>query len=270
MGRGNGLHEDEWLHLAKQCPIGQARRVYHGAETRPNLVVYNKIDAWSAFCHRCNRSGYKPKELVRYVQPQQTKQERLGTSPGTLVSISDALARGAFLDPHLIRAVLVHWQEKGVGLPELEWAQPHWSQQDRRIVYLLPNGIIGRDLSGAHPAKWYSYQPDQRYGLGALKHMKGQKVALTEDWYSAAKISHYTDWLGVACLGCRIAPELTLELVHANEVALCFDGDSAGDDAVLHAQRLLGLLNLRYKIAQPPRGLDPKDLTGDGLCGLLA
>ncbi len=46
------MHRSEWLDQCKRVPVGQTRRVVHGAEGRPNLVLYNNPDSWSAYCER--------------------------------------------------------------------------------------------------------------------------------------------------------------------------------------------------------------------------
>ncbi len=256
------LHEDEWLPQAQRFPVGSSRRVYHGAESRPNMVIWNNVDSWSAYCHSCRRGAKKTKELVRLVQPQPQKHAKLGMNPGPLTPVGTL--------GHLrLRAVLEHWQEKGVGWPIVQWAQPHWSEQDKRIVYLLPGGMLGRDLTGKHPAKWFSYQRDMMFGYGRMQPIPGSKVALTEDWYSAAKISTYTEWLGVACLGTSVHPELLAQLIYAEDVALCFDGDNAGRTATADARRVLDLMGKPCRICEVPEGKDPKDLLGEELVCLL-
>ena len=107
------MHEEEWLDQAKRCPLGQARRVYHGAETTPALVVFNKQDAWSAYCHRCHSTGFKAKELVRIVQPQSTKQQKLSSNPGRLLSLGAVLSGQLPLAAQTVRATILHWQSKG-------------------------------------------------------------------------------------------------------------------------------------------------------------
>lgn len=268
------LHPDEWLHEAKKVPIGQARRTFHGAESRPNLVVRNERGAWSAYCHKCHKGGRVQKELVKIVQAQELPKQRLCGNPGPLVDIRTAMMVGAYggntgIPWGTLEQIVRHWQEKGVGWPEVAWANPHWSSQDKRIVYMLPGGMLGRDLTGSHPAKWYSYQRDMFWAPGGNLGLAGNTLVLTEDWYSAAKITHYTDAVGIACLGTVICPELLVELQQARDIVLCFDGDFAGHAATERASKTLGLLGYNFRVALVPVGKDPKDLTGEQLCQLL-
>lgn len=264
------LPQEDWLDLAKKCPIGQARRVYHGAETRPNLIVRNEADRWSAYCHRCHKGGSVRKELVNLAGAQQAKAPKLSLDPGRLVSILDAIEGKSRLEYEVVKRCILHWQEKGVSQDVLAWANPHWSQQDQRIVYMTQQGMLGRDLTGKSPAKWCSYDRQQRFAVGGNYLLQGADIALTEDFYSACKITHYTDCIGVAMLGTSLAVELTSELIQAERVFICTDADKAGDEAIPRILQPLNLLNIRHYIAQPPAGLDPKDLTGDELCQLLS
>jgi len=263
------LPEEEWLHQAKLCPVGQVRRVHHGAETSPAMVVRNDQDAWSAYCHRCGKGGRKKKELVRMVQPQPMRQQKPQGDPGPLISLDLVFSGCVIAPPGLVQTCVEHWQAKGMSRDVVEAGNPHYSAQDHRIVYLLPEGMLGRSLWAESKSKWMSYNKHMRFASGSNVPLRGQRIALTEDWYSARKISHYTDWVGVAMLGTHLSPELTAELCAAAEVALCTDGDLAGDAGAVKAHRTLELLGVPTKFAQP-KGCDPKDLTPEELCHLLA
>ena len=55
------LDRSEWLAEAQSLMVGASKRVYHGAETRPNLVLRNEPEGWSAYCFSCKQHGYVPK-----------------------------------------------------------------------------------------------------------------------------------------------------------------------------------------------------------------
>ena len=59
------LHKEEWLKDAQALPIGRCNRIYHGAEHRPNLVVWNLEDRWSAYCHACKEGAVVKKDFVK-------------------------------------------------------------------------------------------------------------------------------------------------------------------------------------------------------------
>ena len=62
------MHQSEWLDEAKKVPVGQHRRVYHGAERRTSLVVWNNEDSWSAYCHACGTGGKVWKKSLQRVE----------------------------------------------------------------------------------------------------------------------------------------------------------------------------------------------------------
>lgn len=253
------LENEEWLDAAKRTPVGHTRRVVHGAEDRPNMVVRNEMGYWSAYCHRCHCGARLDKEHVKLVQPQKMAREKPGTTPGLLRPISD-------LDIRTQSLILEHWQEKGVSEPVVRPLSPMWSQQDQRIVYTSSDGQIGRTLDKHHPSKWHSYLHSQGFmrasvGLG----FAGRRAVITEDFYSAAKIQAYAqgDVVAVAALGTRVNAGLTVLLAQAAEVCLAFDDDDAGHEANAYVSRALALMGIKHSVFICGRGRDPKDLSPD-------
>lgn len=250
------LDKSEWLADAQRLPVGRGARIHHGAERRPNMIIRNLPDRWAAYCHSCHAGDTVMKDMVKLVQPQQMPKERLAASsnPGPLVGISSS--------PAVFRECVLHWQSKNMSEVLMRWANPMYSPQDRRIVYTTPDGQIGRDLTGTSNAKWHSYT-NARFMRGAFREFTDKVVVITEDLYSAARVTAYLpeEYLGVAALGTRIHIDLVLELMRCKHVLLAFDGDAAGDDGRVHAQRQLSLLGIPYSAVQVPAGLDPKDLS---------
>lgn len=252
------LHPDEWLAEAKRLHVGESKRVYHGAERRPNLLVSNKQDKYTAWCFSCNKGGVHRKGLVRMVQPQQQKERpALSADPGICWNV-ELLTHSDYV------LVLAHLQEKGMSLEYLLPLRPTFSFKDRRLVLQTPECCIGRDITGMHKAKWHTYTENVQYARARFKDFKDSTVVLTEDLYSAAKIGYWVpDVLPVACLGTRISAALMERLLTAKEVITWFDGDSAGDKARVEAARVLGLMEVPFRhisTTQDPKALSDKTI----------
>jgi len=252
------IPKEEWLDQAKRLHVGSSRRVYHGAEGKPNLLISNKHDKYTCWCFRCNKGGVRMKEQVALTKAPPVAQERavMSSNPGPLVPVLS-------LPPDRLREVLVHLNEKGMSLELLAEMNPLYSQKDSRLVLTTPDVLIGRDTTGKHPAKWHTYIDATGFSRGAFREFTGT-VVLVEDMYSAVKINQACpDVLAVACLGTKVGIQLTSRLMVAQHVVLWFDSDAAGQDARAKTLRLFSLLDFRYShitTAQDPKQLSIKQI----------
>ena len=255
LDHGAPMPAEEWLEQARHVPLGQSRRVRHGAEPDAAMVVRNEAGCWSAHCFRCHRGGMVRKDVVQLIPPPVMPSR----TPGRLEPV-EACA--------LHSQIILMLQSKGVSLPVIRMGRPMYSKQDNRLVLTTDDGQLGRALGNGSP-KWWSYH-DAGYMRGAALPFLGARVALTEDWFSACKIGYYVPGvLPVACLGTRIRPALMRQLLTASSIVACFDGDDAGEGGVLAARRKAGLLGIPFSVRRPPEGFDPKDLKPHELQELL-
>lgn len=265
------MHRTEWLDQCKRVPVGQTRRVVHGAEGRPNLVLYNNPDSWSAYCHSCKTSGFVRKE---YLEPVDTSvpvyKKYLDTR--------DLVSLGAMSDADFKRLVLL-LHDKCMSLPVMSKFNPLYNKGDERLVFRFDGVDIGRDCTGRSPAKWLKYhkEPSKEYVYLQGRICTGyEPVVLVEDLFSAIKINHYTGWSALCCLGTRITDEIVrfissvahtgkqqgvLQPEAVTRIAIAaFDGDSAGHVAERDLINRCSLRGLGYRTVRIPDGLDPKDL----------
>ena len=270
------IHKSEWLDQCKRVPVGQTRRVVHGAEGRPNLVLYNNPDSWSAYCHSCKTSGFVRKE---YLEPVDTSvpvyKKYLDTR--------DLVSLGAMSDADFKRLVLL-LHDKCMSLPVMSKFNPLYNKGDERLVFRFDGVDIGRDCTGRSPAKWLKYhkEPSKDYVYLQGRICTGyEPVVLVEDLFSAIKINHYTGWSALCCLGTRITDEIIRFITSPSELPIsttgapqrlhpqerleriviaAFDGDLAGRDAERSLVSRLALRGLGYRTVRIPDGLDPKDM----------
>lgn len=265
------MHRSEWLDQCKRVPVGQTRRVVHGAEGRPNLVLYNNPDSWSAYCHSCKTSGFVRKE---YLEPVDT------TAPvyKKYLDTRDLVSIQGMSDADFKRLVLM-LHDKRMSLPVMQKFNPLYNKGDERLVFRFDGVDIGRDCTGRSPAKWLKYhkEPSKEFVYLQGRICTGyEPVVLVEDLFSAIKVNHYTGWSALCCLGTRITDEIIRfvssmaytgtqqECVHNSatpRIAIAaFDGDSAGRRAERDLVGRLGLRGVGYRTVRIPDGLDPKDL----------
>lgn len=240
------LPASEWLHLAKRLPVGRSERVYHGRESRPNLVVYNNEAEWSAYCHRCHKAGSVSKRYVIVGAPADAKAPDM-SPPRDCVPV---LRAGEFSEyDAAVAEFLVRKHMVPSLLPPLAY-----SCTRKRIVLTAGEAVLGRDITELSNVKWVQYSGAPFVVLQGFK----RAVVLVEDTFSAYKVKRACpDLWVIACLGTRLHPKLKLML---NDVAVLvmFDGDAAGYAGAAVVKRELP--GRHVAICCAPAGLDPKDM----------
>lgn len=251
------LDPKEWLKDAKRVAIGGSNRVYHGAERRPNLVVRNLPDKYTAYCHACHEGGVVMKELVKVQDTPPVVVNRKRDDPGQLYSIDVQTP-----NPNVpIKDIVRFLHDKDMSLHTLAALHPMWSPQDQRIVFITPDQVVGRDITGRSPSKWYTYKSANSYNRAKPISFNGEHVVLTEDYFSAAKGQHYcADRLFVGLMGTTMYSDLTVALCDAAHVTVLLDCDDAGRTAAPTISRTLNLLDIPHTVLFPHEGCDPKNM----------
>lgn len=255
------MHKSEWLSDAQKVPVGQNRRVYHGAETRPNLVVYNNTDSWSAWCHSCQENGFVRKEVLQAVD-KSTPVFHKYLSAADCVTLPE-LARAY---PSKFKALVVLLHKKHMSTALIEPYSPVYCLSDDRLVFTFKGASIGRDVTERSHAKWLQYH----HVANPMEYVYLQRentscvhepMVLTEDLFSAIKITTYVGVSTLCCLGTRIHDSIIqLIISKAFYPVLAFDGDEAGDKAMRTASKRLRIRDVPFSTVRVPDGLDPKDL----------
>lgn len=250
------LPTDEWLAKAQALSVGQTRRTYHNEENRANLVIGNEVDKWWCYCHRCHEGGTVLKQHVQYGTVVE-QQARFMPWP------DDAKPLGA--DPGVHRAVHRMLLPKGIDLGTMLPGVPVMTSASQgRLLVGSGQGWLGRAIGNVQP-KWCAYHGQQGTPVYATHPADtiGERVLLTEDYFSALKVRWATNAQGivpVACLGTTLSQRLLGTLLNTAEVYIAFDGDRAGWEAWPRAARRLRGLGKRVRICDVPAGLDPKDM----------
>lgn len=235
------LPPDEWLQDAQRLPVGQHDRVYHGAETRRNLIIWNQPDRWSCYCHACNEGGVIFKEHASLVAPQEAPVVLL--KPPTVLESPE------------IPAVYRHLQAKGVSLQVLKKYNPRFSPIDQRLVLTDGSAVLGRDLTGRAPAKWCNYNHERVFKTCSHH---GRLLVLTEDVYSATKIHHYSSEAAMALMGTRLHKGCLRILSECSAVLGWFDPDAAGAKATQAVRNGCRAVGIPFVQTTGLRAVDPK------------
>ena len=250
------MHESEWLRQAKALPIGQSKRVYHGAERRTNLVVKNHPAYWSAYCQHCKTGGRVNKEFAS-VAPVVVSV--LSKDPGVLLPLT--LYTPDQRIPYDKIGLFLH--SKHMCLDYFVHLNPQWSDKDKRIVFPTCYQIVGRDITDKSPAKWHKYSGACSYIPAKQAALAGQNIILTEDLLSATKAQWLMPdgWVAVAMMGTTLYSDLLAQLITAKHVVVMLDGDTAGQDGttkVLRKLKMVGVSCEKYTLLPHQ---DPKDLS---------
>lgn len=268
------MDRHEWLEDAKRVPVGQSRRVYHGAESRPNLQVFNNTDSWSAWCYACGKSGKVYKEVLQRVDTSAPVFHKY-LSAADCVTLPE-LAR---LHPERYKRLVVLLHKKRVSTALLAPYSPVYCLVDERLVFTFKGASIGRDVTERSHAKWLHYHNNAQpleflYLRGEIKHCTREPVVLVEDLFSAIKVHKYTGLSTLWCSGTHISDAIIAFLTYPKRdvpfyPVLAFDGDVAGHKAYRTASKRLGIRGVPFTSVVIPEGCDPKDLTHTELLTLF-
>ncbi|QGK90467.1 DNA primase [Acinetobacter phage vB_AbaP_APK87] len=253
------LHSSEWLADAQAVPLGQKRRVWHGAEHTKAMDVYNNLDSWSCWCHRCHEGGKVWKtHLARetLVQAPTIKHFLNYKQLCTLTELAEK-------HESKYKRMVVLLQSKGVSTTILQPYRPMYNLEDDRLVFSFEGVDIGRDCTGVSPMKWYKYYKENPksfvYLQGKNQFDTREPVAVTEDLFSSMKIKHYSGCSAMCLLGTNFEDE-KLNFLSSRKPVLALDGDLAGQTAERLISNRLSLFAVPYLRVSIPLGLDPKDL----------
>lgn len=262
------IHRSEWLDQARKVPVGQKRRVFHGAEHTAAMDVYNNEDSWSCYCHRCHDSGKVYKQVIQKVK-EDTPIYRKFYNVKDTCSLQTLAKDHRYKYEQLVK--LLH--EKGMSTALINPYNPRYNLKDDRLCFVIDGVAVGRDCLGTSTAKWLMYHNDDPKGFVYLQGQKTGKtcepVIMVEDLFSAIKVKHYTGFSTLWLQGTRISDEcirlfITVEdtqpMHNKRNAVLCLDSDAAGYAGANTIRSRFSLLGLPVSQVDIPVGLDPKDL----------
>lgn len=258
------IPRNEWLDSAKKVPLGQKRRVYHGAECTAAMDVWNNEDSWSAYCHRCHAGGKVYKQYLQRVDASAPVYRKY-LDRKALVSLDK-------LDKAKYKQIVKLLHDKGMSTVTIQDLKPIYNTVDDRLCFSFDGVTLGRDCTGRSGAKWLRYHDDVKRGFvylqGKNPYGKREPVILCEDLFSAQKIRYYTGYSSLVLLGTNVRNDMSYFVMDKYPV-IATDGDLAGHKAMLNIRRRFELLGIPYKVVGVPDGLDPKDLPPDHLTELF-
>ena len=139
------IHHSEFLEQAKKVPVGQKRRVYHGAEPTRAMDVFNNDDSWSCYCHRCRETGYVRKQYVEEVVEVQPQFRKYLSTPDC-ISLSELYK----LDKRKYNRLVLLLHDKGMSSITIDSLKPMYNTKDDRLVFKFKDIHIGRDCTHNH------------------------------------------------------------------------------------------------------------------------
>lgn len=257
------LRQEDWLHVARGLAIGETVRVPHKGDhsNRPNLVVSNKPDRWSAYCWSCKASGVQFKTHVKY-QPKAPKESNSLVHPQDAVLVSGLPA----YKQHLVAGFLARKGMDAIMLPP----GLAFSETRQRLLVPTEHGLLGRDVTEAAHQKWLTYDRTAFLGNGP----KGCVPVLVEDAFSYFKVRWAMQLAGMSdryCAVCTLgtnpsaATVLHLLSMQPEGIIIMYDGDAAGASGADTVQRRMRALGVPCCTRLASWGHDPKDETAEFL-----
>lgn len=253
------LKPESWQRHTLHLPPGQRARVEHDCGPGRVLLVSNKDEGYSAWCFRCNDSGFIP-------HPQPSLSERLAAlerarNAEERASSSVALPEPATYDPQSWPAQARLWLYKaGLSNDDIERLRFYYHQATGRVVLpVYRDGQLvywqARSVDGRQP-KYINPEVDKSTLYAPLG--TGPCIVLTEDILSAARVARVTEaW---SLMGTALPTGVLAALLQQGRpVVVMLDPDAAGVKANTTISKRLAALGVQHSIAVPHR--DPKYLT---------
>ena len=185
------LDPQSWLPAAQELELGQRKRVDHDCGGGRVMLVENKPEGWSAWCHRCSDKGWHPKpqpslgERVAALQTAQTADNK------ATADISPPMP--AEFDPRLWPEPARIWLYKaGLSNARIEELGFYWSPDMRRVVMPVLNdqGTLVYWQARAFDTRFKYINPPVDKPI--YKQGCGPLLVLTEDILSAARVGEVT------------------------------------------------------------------------------
>lgn len=231
------MHKSEWLADAQRLQVGESKRIYHGAEHRPNLVIRNEPDRWSAYCFHCKESASVPKHRIETVQYVEQDKVSLADALSTRLPLS-VLQRDVQTD------ILKFLISKGMWLALVKPYFLGVMQKEQRLLFQVGTSVLARDYTGTRQPKWLTFKE-------GLAYLKGTDLLfLTEDVLSAIKVHHCTGVSALALQGTVLKTKHLASIVQHKHIALAFDNDDAGLTCTKRAVKRLKALGRTVYITQ--------------------
>lgn len=231
------MHKDEWLADAQRLQVGESKRIYHGAESRPNLVIRNEPERWSAYCFHCKVAASVLKHRVETVQF--VKRDSINTYAAALAHRLPLSVLQRDVQLQIMKFLI----SKGMWLSLVEPYLKGVIQSENRLLFNVGTAWLGRDYTGVRQPKWLTYNEGEAY-------LKGSEILfLTEDVLSAIKIHHMTGVSALALQGTVLKTKHLATVVQHKTVVLAFDSDTAGITCTMAAKKRLQTLGRDVLVA---------------------
>ena len=257
------LPPDEWLAQAKALHVGQKRRVRHGFETTAAMDVFNNGDSWSAYCHRCHKAGWVPKQHQQ-LNVVRVDPDRVQPVPADVIHITQA---SRYEQQRIWELLVQKGCPPGIIPEEALW----FSASSNRILLRQGNQALGRALSPRQLPKWLEF--GKWYGQPKAwwtRYRDAGPMVLVEDALSSYKVAkaieHYAPESALsvlATLGTTVVPGL-IPVLAGRDIICMYDGDKAGADGASGVRRRMAVFGGKFIEARPVSG-DPKDMTLEAL-----
>lgn len=224
----------------------------HLRERRPNLVVRNLSDRYTAYCMACKQGAVLLKEHVRVtgIAAPVTSQDL--TLPADMVRIEHA-------EQAVQDGVLGFLAHKHMDMCYLD-TPVFFSRQRMRLLLHWDGGWLGRDTTERSPQKWLTF--NQQTHLDPQERCPAALVV--EDPFSFFKVRWALRDMPIcvySSLGTAVPDALMIKLLEHDNVAFFYDGDAAGYKGADTESKRLRAFGVRSSAVCAYLGNDPKDMT---------
>lgn len=204
--------------------------------------------------------------LGRGVSPKMIKHFGLGAAPDDWHALENHLKEKGFNRDELVAANLLRYSEK-------EGKRYYYDAFRAKVMYpvidLRGNVVAfgGRVLDNSKP-KYINTsdtlvykKSNELFALNFAKNGNDRKVILCEGYMDVIALHQAGYENAVAGLGTALTPEqVSLVSRYADEVALCYDSDEAGQKAVRAALALFSKTGVKVKVIHLEGGKDPDEI----------